>query len=422
MIYLRMSFRLALVLSCIISMGEIWAQDSQGQPIESNQENNIQLVGTLDRSLPIELNLLEEEGLFSGTISYGANRTSFQIEGKRDSGLISLYEFDENQRVTSIIEGAHLSSDNNWTWKKADHSLQMPLILKKANHSIRQIELYESEESTAQIYLRSDLNQISIDRKGKINHRWIDFVCQKESCYEVKPNLLLTNPIEFQKRKERRQKEIFVYPNTVFAKKASIEYKNVSHSEFCAYYSFSYPYIDKTFDAWMEKTLASEIEGLEHISSTSEEGFYAPSQRFEHRAYGDFYITFLTDDFISGYLMFYGTHTSKMKTIAFNYDRRKNRSFGLKDIFESDFDYPFFLKKFLEKKKRGMILKEPRLIKKMLENERFRHRLLVPEGLIFMTDFNVIFGRRHILVPFNEIESFVGNKSLSSYLKKEKKR
>ena len=135
MIYLRMSFRLALVLSCIISMGEIWAQDSQGQPIESNQENNIQLVGTLDRSLPIELNLLEEEGLFSGTISYGANRTSFQIEGKRDSGLISLYEFDENQRVTSIIEGAHLSSDNNWTWKKADHSLQMPLIL-KSFHSI----------------------------------------------------------------------------------------------------------------------------------------------------------------------------------------------------------------------------------------------------------------------------------------------
>ena len=329
------------------------------------EDSLINLIGTLDKSLPVKL-LIKKKGLdIAGTISYGDNHLQYELEGKIGENQITLYEIDEDQRVTSFIEGPVTGDTYYWIWKRADHTLELPLIVCPDKNQGLFVEKYVSDEINSQIYLRNHVNQISIDTRGKINHRWIDFICEEESCYEIKPNILLTNPIEFQKKNQRRQHQIFVFPETYYDRKATIRYKNISVAGFKDYYSFVFPDIDKVFNDWAEETILAEIAKHSLSHKTQPDQYFVPADRFNNRAYGDFYLTMLTNDIISGYLIFYGTHTTKMKTIAFNYDRRKKQSFGLQEIFRSDFDYPFFLKKFLEKKKKGMILKEPRIIKRL---------------------------------------------------------
>ena len=60
------------------------------------------------------------------------------------------------------------------------------------------------------------------------------------------------------------------------------------------------------------------------------------------------------------------------------------------------------------------------MVQGLLKKEDYKHYILAPDGLLFFTDFNVIFGRRHILIPFEEIINSIDNRSLENYLKKER--
>ena len=123
---------------------------------------------------------------------------------------------------------------------------------------------------------------------------------------------------------------------------------------------------------------------------------------------------------ISGYLYLQNTESNKVKTIPFIFDRSKSRFYQIQDIFSKSFDYSFFIEKYLEKVKRGRLIKENRLVQNLLKKEDYNHYILAPEGILFFTDFNVIYGRRHILIKYDEVMSSIDNKALENYLKKER--
>ena len=374
--------------------------------------------GFLEKSLPVELVFGKEGEEIKGFIYYGDNEDRYDVEGTINAaGDIVLYEFDHHQRVSGKILGNILKTTELFTWHSPDGTLSLSLLLFPNKPPRKVLDLFVSniENSRSQILLREDLQQITIDPIGDVNLRWIDFLCQGTDCYENRPNVQLSNPVEFS-LDIKDQKELKVYPSHKYTEVQVMEYDNKSQHRFKGFTSINFPVLqDEVFDDWIQSTLLAN-----KIQKNTDDDYQSIALRFSDRSFGDFYISLISKDLISGYLYLQNTESNKVKTIPFIFDRSKSRFYQIQDIFSKSFDYSFFIEKYLEKVKRGRLIKENRLVQNLLKKEDYNHYILAPEGILFFTDFNVIYGRRHILIKYDEVMSSIDNKALENYLKKER--
>jgi hypothetical protein len=391
-------------------LGEIYDNDSFSRFL---------FTGYVEKSLPVTIVLGREENELKGFIYYGQNGDRFDLEGTMsDAGDIELYEFDNYFRVSGSITGNILRPKELFTWYSADHSLQLSIVLYPSKMPDKIIELFEANNinSRSQIFFRGDLQQISIDPSGDINLRWIDYLCEGADCYESRPNTQISNPVEFY-IDTKEHKTLLVYPDNRFTKYLSLPYANKSAHNFSSYASHNYPMLNnEAFDKWVQDNLKISSP----LIPLDESSYSLTSTRFSKRTTSDFYITLLSTDLISGYLYQQSTEGNRVISIPFIFDREKSKFYQIQDLFKKNFDYSFFIEKYVEKIKRGRLIKENRLVQTLLKKEDFKHYVLAPEGILFFTDFHVVFGRRHILVPFEELISSIDNKALENYLKKQK--
>lgn len=400
------------------STGQMDHLSDLAEVYEHDHFSRFLFMGFIEKSLPVTIVLGREENELKGFIYYGQNEDRYELEGTMtDAGDIDLYEFD-HYRVTGSITGNILRPTELFTWYSTDKSLQLSMILYPSQMPQKVFDLFESDKTDlrAQIFYRGDLQQISIDPAGDINLRWIDYLCEGADCFESRPNTILSNPVEFA-IDVKDHKTLLVYPDHSFTKLMSLPYRNESYHSFSGFYSHNMPVLDNpVFDQWMMEKL--------HIPAAPEQSdeasYTLSSKRFSNRVSSDFYITLLSKDLISGYLYYQSTTSNNVVSIPFIFDRDKSRFYEIQDLFKKNFDYSFFIEKYLEKIKRGRLIKENRLVQNLLRKEDYRHYVLAPEGILFFTDFNIVFGRRHILVPFNELISSIDNRALEAYLKKQK--
>ena len=224
----------------------------------------------------------------------------------------------------------------------------------------------------------------------------------------------MDNPVEFELG-AADPATLLIYPERKLLVKNAIHYANHSTHFFNGYYSVHYPILDnEVFDLWVAENLL-----MDQIISKKQSSEYAlASERFVHRTMADFFLTFLSEDMISGYLYISSTQQAQVKTIPFLFDRNKSKFYKLEDLFKKNFDYHFFFEKYLEKIKRGRLIKENRLVQNLLKEEEYQHYVWTPQGILFFTDFHFVYGRRHILVPFEEFLGSIDNRTLESCIKK----
>lgn len=377
--------------------------------------------GYLDKTLEVEMLLGMEKESILGYISYAANQDIKLLDGRQsEDGIVNLYEFDDNSRVTATIIGPIHEEMNYLQWFNSDYSMGLSLTL-SAGQSENQAVLTQYSElngrNSSKVILRNHLRQMSLQNPSDINLRWMDYKCQGQDCYEIKTDVKLSNPIEF--KLDVEQGNLLIYPTMLLTRNLTIRQANRSYSEFDFFYSFNYPIIDQAeFDHWISNEINRRIEIGKKMKTPDVDSETQTSDRFKNRVYGDFFISVLSDELISGLMFFNNSKSGRMETVSFNYDRLNNNFYKLGDFFKKDFDYSFFLKRYLEKKKRSLIYREKKIIRDLLEDEHFTHYALTPAGIAFFTDFNVVFGRRHMMVPYEEIESFIDNKALKNYIKK----
>lgn len=368
------------------------------------------LHGYVDNALPITVAYFKKDGTLKGLINYDGSEEFLIIEGSNTDSITSLYEFEE-ATLLSVLQGPHVNTSSSWTWNTPDYSLSLPLTIYKHDHVQKgKVVVYidKEDKDRSQVLLRPDKAQVSIELENAVNLRWMDFSCEKNDCIEGRPDMILENPVEFRLDKNT----LTVLPHKELYKLHELSYETDSEIGESYFTTYSYPVLgQRKFDNWIEGVIKTKKEN----NSQSNEG-----ERFENRSHGDFYITLLSKELICGYLVFYNNETSRMETIPFNYNRSKNKFYRIKDIFRKDFNFSFFLKSYIDKQKRNILYKEESIIKELIKGEPFSHYNFSPSGLVFFTDFNTIFGRRHILIPFEEIESFIGDKTITNYLKKER--
>lgn len=378
-----------------------------------------ELRGYIDDALPVAIMYGGSIENLQGFISYGSEANPINpLDGKVQNDKVTLYEYLDHE-VQSIITGIIGSAATQWLWSTHDHHFQLEMMMSKPSLLDPQtVKIYNSsaQDGRSQLILRPDKGQISIELEDQINLRWMNYSCEGVECYEGRSDEVLENPIEF----FVGSNEIKILPNKVLSLAFEVSYANISVDSGNYFISYNYPKLkDRKFDRWMtelvEKQLEEDLKELSSMKPAEEE-----EHRYAKRSYGDFYISLVSKDIISGYITFRSTEKSRLKTIPFNYNRAKNNFYQLKDIFRKDFDYPFFLNATINKSKRNLLYKEDPMLKPLIEKQPFSHMVLSPSGLVFFTDFNTIYGRRQVVVPFDDLKSFLSDKSIIKYIEKDR--
>ena len=196
-------------------------------------------------------------------------------------------------------------------------------------------------------------------------------------------------------------------------------YDYVSHQ---SYIAVSYPSVDEAFDKKISNKINTIVRDMaeEYGVKELESGSHSPGNRFSNRTIAINKITLDSKDLISGHLTFYDNQSSDVSTLTYTYDKNKKEMLGLSKIFKKNFNYSFFLKQYINQKKEKMQTVSTPLETSWINATSFHHYVLTDSGLQLLSDYNTIFGRKSFTIPYHEVSSSIGQKSISNYIKNRK--
>lgn len=208
-------------------------------------------------------------------------------------------------------------------------------------------------------------------------------------------------------------------PISFFNRSESTTYDFARHQ---SYVAVSYPKEDEAFDEKFGAKIRHVVRDLaeEYGAYEVKNGVNSPGNRFSHRTISVDKRSLDSDELISGHLTFYNNQSNKVETLTYSYDRSKKEMLTLNKIFKKNFNYSFFLKQYIAQKKEKMEPLLSPLESTWFKATSFHHYELTDSGLKFFSDYNTIFGRKSFTIPYHEIASSIGQKSIANYIKKRK--
>ncbi len=367
----------------------------------------IEWAGHYNRIVPVKISVnLKNKTEAYGHVEYAENKFKSELLGDIVGNDITLYEYDEYHMIIGTFKGKLNNNHTNWIKSDTDGSDYMSIS--NASHENDELILYQCSDEKEELFIRPNHKSFVIgDHYDDL--KWASFDCIKKDCYEEHPKIKTHNTLEFMWAKLEQNITI----GTMNYRPAEkISYAFDSYYDMQSYYGFIYPILsDKEFDTWVRSKVKTARELFNTYSNNEED----ENKQFVH---GDFFLTALSKKIISGYLYYSGNMSNNVVTIPFIFDRNKSKFYKINDLLRSDFDYAFFLDQYLGKIKRGRMIKEEKQIQSVLKKEHFKHYVLSSTGILFFTDFNTLFGRRSIVVTYTELEGFINNKSVNTFIKK----
>ncbi len=418
--YLKRTSIFIVALILCSSLNTLLAQEQSGV--------KTRYFGIVDQTLPTLWECTQEGKTLDIIVSLQNGTPVFMLEGEiSEAGVVKLYEYDERGRIMGIVEGHLTSTSGNLFWTDKESVRRLPIQLEldvqayQRNAIIKYTSRHPVDGMEMTAFMRPLDKQVSFQTQKSLELRWMRYECSGSECLEYKPNQDLSNPVEFSIEVTETDHLLKVYPTGILRSSETLRQSNISHAGHTGYVSINFPILDNsTFDKWISGTIEDRI--TQYIKDINNDNDYAAGTRMSYFAQGDYFLTVLTPSLISGFLYFMTNDQMRIETIPFTFDREKNKVYHLKDIFKRDFDYAFFLNRYLEKSKKNLSLSEPRPLRSMVEKANYTHFVLSPSGLVFFTEFNIFFGRRKIIVPYTLIESFIDNASIESYFSKNLKK
>lgn len=368
--------------------------------------------GNLNHSLPIDV-IFTKQTECAGYITYGNDKSTFELEGDCTDSTFTLYEFDKDAHVSAIIKGTYVNNDLTVEWTDAKSQRRYPIKLRKDYIPNNKLRIFETKDSIAydQVIFWDDHGSIAFFNNESQHLNWSQYICPhaKYACTLYTPKNDMHNLSISDKYTSIGSK--------LFEHKEDISVMHQSDFRYDNYYSFEYPKIGtKKFDDWADRVIKIKIE--EFLTTTPTDEDFEPTSRFKEYTYNDFFITIATEEIISGYFTFYNSRKNTAETLTFLFDRQKKSFKTIREIWKKDFNFSYYLKSAIKDKKRKILKKENGVSKRLVEETAFNHYVLQPNGILFFTDHNTFFGRRSILLPFDEIGGFIENKTIQNFLKR----
>ncbi len=360
--------------------------------------------GVLDGHMPVRISLNLDQDEASGYIEYGANKDRYELLGAIMEDQMDIYQYDDYSKIMGKITGDLSDARHNWTWSnEAGSSIKS---LQPTNSSDNYVVLYESSKDD--LFLRPNTRSI-IGGDEVDDLKWASYNCDHRDCEVIDPMHNQDDKFQW----DGLETVAIDFNNQEYTRAHTLNYVSESYHDSKVTYSFYYPVLqNEKFDNWINQQVATCKTNYQSYRDKAIEA--SDQQSFV----GDFYISALGDRIMSGYLNWSCNATASVETIPFIYDIDKSKFYEIDDLLRSDFDYAFFLEQYLKKEKNQSLKAEDQIIRSALKRNHFKHYVLTHQGIVFFTEFNTLFGRRSILVPYQEIQGFVDNKNINNYFNK----
>lgn len=188
----------------------------------------------------------------------------------------------------------------------------------------------------------------------------------------------------------------------------------VEYADFATSYDVTFPKSKNlAFNGWMEKKAATWISLWQTQASRQENLGRTPEQRAVGQASGWCEVEYFSEQIVSGFFTCQTTWSQQQQGMAFNFDLKKGEEIRQKDIFKDSFNPSVFVKNVVKTAfKNHSLYESDKDFRHWMESADFPYFTIRKEGICFSTDFNVLYGRQSLTVPFGELKDYLRDGSV----------
>lgn len=368
-----------------------------------------------------------------GKMRYLRSAETLELRGTWSGGRFQLDEVDSFGNITGKLEGSINSNilqaawsnvdntigrkvmlaevakvdnlpthcgDNKWLrfYKAADKGNEMELLLQKgSNNQVWGIAYYLNRSFKVQGQIDS-LNYLDLSlRKASNNHlgniRAADFIGSKNFTAVFSRN--------------DNHEQTFYFQLTGQLAMDCLEF-----ADYVSNYDIVFPKTTNApFNEWMG-TKAAEWAASCRLQAKRNEIGQTPATRASQSASGWCEIEYFTDDLISGFISGRTSWKRGQQDFSFNFDLKKGVEIRPKDIFKDLFDPSSFVQTIVKSAfKKHALYESDEGFRKWIDSAAFPFYTIRKEGICFSTEFNILYGRQSMTVPYSELKPYLKENS-----------
>ncbi len=381
--------------------------------------------GKLDQVNDVSMSIGYDGKRCKGRLVYAGSQELFLLEGNLSGNKLSLKEKDKNDQTSGFLTGSLSEHHFTGTWRNQSKDLSLPLRLNIAEAPLK-VPLPCTADRWIRTY-RSDAHQLLIQNLGEQQFTGYIHLPGRAGTFHFDSEKATSNgqvlfelldlygkQVGFLQSKEQQGPQwnfIFIDPQgksqeVQFQLEEQFAMNCTSYADYLSSYDITFPQTTSNeFNQWISQQAKVWIQRCQDYTSVvgAEETNYRPEMRAALRAYAWTDICFYDQQLISGQISEQKSWSNETNGQSFIYDFRAQRVLEESDIFNPAFPRRAFLWEKLKTELPNFPLYIDKNFRQWMENNEFPYLSLSMEGLCFSTEFDMIYGQQHLIIPYAEI-------------------
>ncbi len=389
--------------------------------------------GRIDDFNDIVVVLAHDGSNCRGQLKYLRSKTTFQLIGKIKNQVFELKEIDNKLNTSGFLKGRIEGNVIHAEWTNFDNSIASKIWLEETK-TLQDFPVHCGDNKWISLYMGkgSGIELELILHKEAGDHLSGIAYLQGKS-YDIRGdidnrnflNIYLKKYVEqnFARLEGDFKNQNFFRANLIeddgasrsltFKLKERLRVGCVEYADYVTSFDITYPKTrSAAFNNWIRHTINGWTQSCRNYSKKVSDSS-KPELRASERAYGWCQLDMYSSDLISGFLSFSSTWENGKLGLAFNFDAKNELLITKADIFKSHFDQNQFLKPVIKILFKNHPLYNDEGFRKWIEHEAaFPFFTIRKEGINFSTDFNILYGRQNVTIPFEELRPFLRHNPL----------
>jgi len=371
--------------------------------------------GVLADYHPVLIILASDSVQVAGYFIQKGDKKSHRLLGDwNKKELFQLQERDEYDRLTGYLKGTITGDQVNMEWMSTDQSRMFNIIaFPKSLIKIKNFKPYAEWiqiESTPPISIsvqKMDYGIVSGIAQRKGLYTRFEGYCLDGTCSIW--NTVLQNPDGAPIRVQMRQKDMKSYKAVMDGKEysaaitTSIPLRIRQFDNSMGFLDFIYPQLEsKSFDQWLSQWIDKIwSDGVNYLTSINKSG---TSDRLVHRSSGWIEIMDAGENYVSGMATYINPGSTRRE--SFVWLKKEDLFLSLSDLLNSESDL----------NKAGALalkLSGPQMDEEYqawLQKAGYKYLIPSREGIVMLTEFNMIYGDDIRLLPLDQSKTMVKKK------------
>ncbi len=377
--------------------------------------------------------------LCKGIFKYLRSGDQFKMEGFFEKKNLFLKEIDHNGNISGYVKGVFKQTSFEGTWSNFDNSIGSPLEFKQVypnqllpshcgdNKWMRRytaiykkqiielsIQKLQGDVVSGTVYVKSNPRK----NRGEFN----TYKAKGNWTKEEGLTLRLIDDYGFNQGKlnvpniKKEPLEAFLTLGDrkplqcVFSESDRLNTDCIEYGDYYSMYDVIYPKTSNLpFNTWIEKLVRREAAKFNDRSTKVSANLTeaTPEKRATIRSNGWFEIGFFNDNILSGILLLESTVAQGQRAIPINFDLTNSKRITFEDIFRKEYEIDFFEEEVIRIEFQKHALFENQGFKKWIKTAKFPHMVLLRNGIHFSSNFNPIYGRQGITIPYDKLDTFL---------------